>query len=201
MRSAGFQLLFLFLVCSLLSGVLLFPQTERLPSQVFDYYEDWNHLSAYSTREERMELLPLLETRPHSKGSGSPRLAEVIHRMRKIKARIFFADPKMVAKTGKVSPLLRNLFYRTELVKVQKFFKSEDHLSVKVNVIDLEPEDIIRLIAELARNSGQKEKDALFNSLASSTDRNILSRTEFHNWSRIGTQWMRSDGSLLLLKK
>jgi hypothetical protein len=201
MRAAGIKALFLLLIIPLFFGAFALSPAKKLPPQVFEFYEDWNHLYAYSTREERMTLLSSLETPLPPSGKDSQRLSDVLHWMRKIKDRILFGDQKMIAKTKKQSPLLRNLFYRTELVEVQEFLKSGVRLSVKLAVVELEPEDVFRYIDRYVEDKKQEYENLFFKFRDSGENNRLKQRTEYHEWVLVNGLWKKNDGSFLLLIK
>lgn len=201
MRAACIKALLLLVVIPLIFDAFVLPPAAELPTQIFEFYEDWNHLYAYSTREERMTLLSSLEMPLPTPEKDSQRLSDVLHWMRRIKDRILFGDPKMVAKTKKQSPLLRNLFYRTELVEVKEFLKSGERLSVKLAVVELEPEDVLQYIDRHVEDKRQEYENPFLKFRNSGENNRLKQRTEYHEWALIDGQWMKKDGSLLLLKK
>jgi hypothetical protein len=201
MKACGFLVLVSLLITPHLVGDCVSCEAKRLPAPIEEFYADWNHLCAFSTSQERMELLSYLESRSLPPRFDSPRLSDILHKMGKIKDQTLIADPKMLAKTKKPSPLLRNLFCRTEFLKTEKFLRSEDRISVKLEIVELLPEDVLRFIERYEEEKERGPAVSFFEHPGSGAEDRRIHRTEYHDWVRIDGKWKRRDGSYLLLKR
>ncbi|MBN1224168.1 MAG: hypothetical protein JXB23_13050 [Candidatus Aminicenantes bacterium] len=169
------------------------------PVEIAAFYEDYNFISSFSTARERSTLLDDWENAPVPEDSKKPRLEKVLSKMKKLKDKIWVADPGMLIGASKCTRYF-GFHFRPVLFRIENTHVDGDVVTVEVHSYELGPEMILRFISDYDRNMGDEEKFPSFKERLQGAQAKPLG-VEVHRWCCRSGKWMKSAADLFFLEE
>lgn len=168
------------------------------PSEISEFYEDYNFVASFSTPSERDMLIGYFSLEDLPKEIRTERLNRVFRLMKKLYSRITRIDPEMVKHFGPRKQYIK-YFFRSELQEIRKIDSSGKKATVEILAYSLEPEFINRYIQQYDQN--QREEDVPSNEeRIESVKSQIIPKTEFHIWLIQDGNWMKAPHKNIFIK-
>jgi hypothetical protein len=185
-----------FIAASIWMAMSLYPYP--LPSEISEFYEDYNFVASFSTPSERDMLIGYFSLEILPEEIRSERLNRVFRLMKKLHSRIARLDPKMMRHLGPRNQYIK-YFFRSELLEIKKVDTSGKKATVEILAYSLEPEFVNRYIQQYAQN--QREEDVPSDEeRIESVKSQIIPKTEFHVWLFLDGNWMKAVHKNIFIK-
>jgi len=174
------------------------PESQGLPLEISEYYQNYNFISSFSSKPERETLVRYLDQEKLPEKLKSDRLEKVFQLMKRVKAKVMKFDPKM--SVG-VKPNLGNIF-PSVMIEVRDFKQNGTEISVEVFSYGLKPEENFRFIALYdERRGNEKEIPSEKERIEAAKSKSKFSPSkEIHKWFYVDGQWMRQEANVVFLK-
>ena len=174
------------------------PKNMSIPSEISAFYEDYNFISAYSTKAERMRLIGCMGTAKIPKDLKCQRLDDVLTRMRKLRQMMLANDSEMVIWNGRAGSFF-GFHFRPVLFVLGDVQLFEEKALVEVRSYELEPDMILRFIGEYDDYSKSSQDSTSFGErlkMANSAEPGL----EIHRWFCLNGKWLKSASDLFFLE-
>lgn len=171
-----------------------------MPTQIAEFYEDYNFVASFSTPTEREEIIDNLEREVLPEDIKSERVNQVFRMMKKLCSRIIRIDPKMVIYHGPRRAYIK-YFFNSELLEARKIKGSHKKAVVEVMAYSVEPEFVNRFIEQFDENAGKEDKIPSDEERMKTVKSKIIPKTEFHIWYFQDGAWMKAEHKNIYLKQ
>lgn len=169
---------------------------KEIPSEISEYYEDYNFVSSFSSSDERKELMNYLSERELPEKFKSERLKKILRLMKRIRAKILRYDPKIVTPAKPHSLYI----FHSELIEVKNFHHKGKAVEIKVLVYDLEPEKNFRFISLYEKHNGDEKEILPVEIRIQAAKSEQAPRIEIHKWVYTKGRWLKRDANIVLIK-
>jgi hypothetical protein len=166
-----------------------------LPEQISRYYEGYNFVSSFSTKQERSQLVVYLKGQGQPGQPGSNRLKKILDLMKELQAQVQSIDPKMVVP---LSPIVYIEY--AGIVEVKSVSVSDKKATVQVTIYGLEPEANLWLISQYDESGGDEQKLPSLEKRLDLAGTSMFRRTEVHTWIKLINDWKKNEANLIPLK-
>lgn len=171
-------------------------ESQGIPLEVSEYYQNYNFISSFSSQSERKTLVDYLDQEKLPEKLKSERLERVFQLMKKVKAKVIKFDPKMNIE---VKPTGGSIF-PSEMIEVRNFKESGGEISVEVASYALKPEENFRFIALYDERKGNEKEIPSEDERIETAKSKFPPRKEIHKWVYVNEQWMRQEANLVFIK-
>jgi len=165
------------------------PKDISIPDQISAFYKDYNFISSYSTTAERNRLVVCLNDPEIPKDLDCQRLKHVLTRMQNVRLMILANDSEMVLWKERMGSFFC-FHFRPVLFVVSDVRLSNEKALVEVRSYALEPDMILRFIAEYDNHASGDDKNSSFEKLVAMTNLRMPG-LEIHRWCRHNGKWMK----------
>ncbi len=170
-------------------------KSPPLPKQISRYYDGYNFVCSFSTKEERNRLRACLKGGEPSAQPGDARLKKVLDAMKSLQVRVQSIDPEMA-----IPPQPVVYIDYAGIVEVREVSVSGEKATVHITVYGLEPEASLWLISQYDRAGGDEDKLPPPERRLDLARTSKFQRKEIHHWTRFKSGWKKSEVNLILLK-
>jgi hypothetical protein len=173
------------------------PKNISIPSRISAFYEEYNFISSFSTTKERRRLLACMDEAKISKNLKCKRLENVLVRMKKLRQMMLVNDSEMVIWKGTTGSFF-GFHFRPVLFIVGDVRLFGEKAMVEVRSYEIEPEMILRFIAEYDSHAKENDKSSSLEERVKMVN-GKASNLEIHRWSCQNGKWMKSASDLFFL--
>jgi len=171
-----------------------------MPSQIAEFYEDYNFVASFSTPAEREKIIDNFEREFLPEDIKSARFNQVFRMMKKLYSRMLRFDPKMVIYHGPRKAYIK-YFFNSELLEARKVERSDKKAVVEVLNYSVEPEFVNRFINQFNKNAGEEDKIPSNEERVKTVKSKIIPRVEFHIWYFQDGTWMKAEHKNIYIKQ
>jgi hypothetical protein len=183
-----------------LAFLVLGVSPSSIPSEISEFYEDYNFVASFSTPGERDALIECFTSEILPEDIRTNRLSRVFHLMKKLHSRIVHIDPEMVQHVGPRRPYIK-YFFRSELFDIQKVDQSGKKAVVEVRAYSVEPAFVHRYIQQYEANPNDEGKVPTVEEYIESLKSPVHLNTEFHIWLFQDGRWMMAEHKNIFIKQ
>jgi hypothetical protein len=171
-------------------------ESQSIPLEITEYYQNYNFISSFSSQSERNTLVDYLGQQQLPEKLKSERLERVFQLMKKVKAKVMKLDPKMNIE---VKPAVGSIFL-SEMIEVRNFKESGGEISVEVASYALKPEENFRFIALYDERNGNEKEIPSEDERIEAAKSKYPPRIEIHKWLYANGQWMKQEVNVVFVK-
>ncbi len=171
-----------------------------MPSQIAEFYEDYNFVASFSTPAEREKIIDNFEREFLPEDIKSERVNQVFRMMKRLCSRIIRVDPKMVIYHGPRKAYIK-YFFNSELLETRKVERSNKKAVVEVLTYSAEPEFVNRFIRQFNENEGEEDKIPSNEERVKAVKSKVIPKIEFHIWYFQDGTWMKAEHKNIYIKQ
>jgi hypothetical protein len=187
------------LTCLVVGLVLMNLGSSSLPSEISEFYEDYNFVASFSTPAERDTLIDYFSDDVLPEDIRTDRMNRVFQLMKKLYSRIARIDPKMVHRVEPKMPYIK-YFFHPELLDIKSVDLSKQKAVVEIMAYSVEPEFVNRYIQQYDTNQDNEDGIASNQERIESIKSRIMPRTELHIWLYQNGRWMKAEHKNIYIK-
>jgi hypothetical protein len=171
-----------------------------MPSQIAEFYEDYNFVASFSTPAEREKIIDNFEREFLPVDIRSERFNQVFRMMKRLYSRMMRFDPKMMIYHGPRKAYIK-YFFNSELLEARKVERSDKKAVVEVLTYSVEPEFINRFIVQFNESGGEEDKIPSNEDRVKTVKSKIIPKIEFHIWYFQDGTWMKAEHKNITIKQ
>jgi hypothetical protein len=177
-----------------------FQPSPAVPSQIAEFYEDYNFVASFSTPSEREKLIDFFPRENLPANLASSRMKRIFRVMKGLYSRMVRTDPKMVIPVGPRTQYIKYLFL-PQLLDIRKINLSDKKAVVEVCAYSVEPAFVNRFISDYEECGGEEGKIPPDKERIDAVKKTVVAQTEFHVWFLQNRKWMRTEYKNIYIKQ
>ncbi len=174
--------------------------SSSIPTEISEFYEDYNFVASFSTPSERDALIDCFSQDILPEDIRTDRMNRVFRLMKKLYSNIARIDPEMVMSVGPRTPYIR-YFFHPELLEIKEIDQSNKKAVVEIHAYSVGPEFVNRYIQQFESNQDEEKKVTPDEERIESIKGLIVPRTEFHIWLYQSGRWMKAEHKNVYIKR